>query len=143
MPTPVEPSSTSTPIAQVSYRTEVPSADTRRWYERRPTPMAIALGTAGALAFAILLGLLLSPSMGRADREPLEKASAPVATPQSLVDQFAFRRASERYQNSGRCAGAEGLRDLLARCSRPAGSRNWRDTAFNACATSRSAPAMA
>lgn len=97
MPTSFEPSDPA-PIAHVSYTTAVPSPDAGPWYRRKPTPTVIAFGAAGALAFAILLGLLLSPPMSRAGREPTQQASAPIDTPQALVEQFTFPRATEAYR---------------------------------------------
>ena len=53
----------SVPIAQVRFETSIPSPDAGPWWRRKPSPQVIAMGTAGALAFAILLGLLLTPAI--------------------------------------------------------------------------------
>ena len=86
----------SRPIAQVSHSTALaPSAGP--WWRRRPSGLAVALGTAAALAAAILLGLFLSPSFERAPAEEVKAQAAPT-TPAQAVERLTFAPAQQTYR---------------------------------------------
>lgn len=85
------------PIAHVRFETSIPSPDAGPWWRRKPSPQVIAIGTAGALAFAILLGLLLTPAI-RNRPAPAPKAAAAAVTPASLAERFTFPPAREPYR---------------------------------------------
>src|SRR4051812_25957569 len=88
MPYPQEP--TTAPRAQ-AY-----AADAPQWWRRKPTPLTVAIGAAAALALAILLGLLLTPSMERSNGD--EASRRPAAAAADGLIQFNLRAAPGAYQ---------------------------------------------
>lgn len=89
-------------IGQIRIEATVPEQDRGPWWSRRPSPQTIAMGTAGALSFAILLGLLLTPAIRSGPAAPPADKPAPTVTPAALAERFTFSAATEPYRRPDR-----------------------------------------